>query len=64
MSEQRSAVGRTPTGLTFGKSCSRCNVYFLTSNRLDDRCPWCTKVELGVYTDSATDGQDDQTLNP
>jgi len=33
--------------ISFGKSCKRCNVYFVTQDRTEEICPWCLRVQEG-----------------
>jgi hypothetical protein len=33
--------------MTFGRTCKRCNVYFVTKNKIEDLCPWCMRVQTG-----------------
>lgn len=39
--------------MTYGINCGRCGVYFLTKNRLENLCPWCTRVQTGSYPERA-----------
>jgi len=61
-SEQTNSPGLELSVMTFGKSCKRCNVYFITRNRLDVHCPWCTRVELGQYHEEEIERPDDLKL--
>ena len=52
--EQASPFGLALASITFGKTCKRCRVYFLTRDRKDESCPWCTQVEQGQYLEVPT----------
>ena len=39
--------------MTFGKSCTRCKSYFVTSDEGAHLCPWCAKVESGRALDES-----------
>jgi predicted Zn-ribbon and HTH transcriptional regulator len=60
--EKISPDGQDSEALTYGKNCKRCNVYFLTRNRMDDRCPWCKQVEIGQGRELAAAMADDMTF--
>jgi predicted RNA-binding Zn-ribbon protein involved in translation (DUF1610 family) len=31
----------------FGRSCTRCKMYFVTDNQTNYLCPWCERIEAG-----------------
>jgi hypothetical protein len=33
--------------MKFGRSCTRCKVYFVTDDEMNYLCPWCKRVEAG-----------------
>jgi hypothetical protein len=35
----------------FGRSCTRCNLYFATNDKTDYLCHWCQWVETGEMKD-------------
>jgi len=37
----------------FGRSCTRCKVYFVTEDETNYLCPWCMRVESGEMKDDA-----------
>jgi len=63
MTIEKISPDRQIWGATFGKNCKRCNVYFLTKNRMDDTCPWCAQVEIGLGHEVAAKMADDETYD-
>jgi RNA polymerase subunit RPABC4/transcription elongation factor Spt4 len=45
--------------MSFGRSCSRCKVYFVTNLEEEHMCPWCRKIEQGVE-DAAVQEETDE----
>jgi predicted RNA-binding Zn-ribbon protein involved in translation (DUF1610 family) len=33
--------------MKFGRSCTRCKVYFVTDHEANYLCPWCQRVAAG-----------------
>jgi len=41
--------------MSYGRSCMRCRIYFVSSDPGVYVCPWCQKVEGGVMQDDTYD---------
>ncbi len=59
MMKKSDSVSLELEAMTFGKNCRRCGVYFVTKNRLEDLCPWCTRVQTGQDLEGVTESVDD-----
>jgi len=59
MNRESSPKSQVLEVMTFGKNCKRCGVYFVTRNRIEDLCPWCTRVQTGEDLEGLTERVDD-----
>jgi len=41
--------------MRFGRSCTRCKVYFVTEDETSYLCPWCQKVRVREMKDLIMD---------
>jgi hypothetical protein len=57
--EQNSAQRLALDSMTFGKSCTRCSIYYLTTNRTEQLCPWCRRNQAGLEQELATELPDE-----
>jgi uncharacterized OB-fold protein len=58
-SRKSSFEGLVLEAKTFGKNCRRCGVYFVTKNRIENLCPWCTRVQTGQNNEGIIEKVDD-----
>ena len=46
----------------FGRSCTRCKIYFVTENETNYLCPWCQRIVAGKTGEAALVGDDSLDL--
>jgi hypothetical protein len=60
--KRNDSEGAALEAMTFGKSCRRCGVYFVTRSKIEDLCPWCVRVQAGQDQEGVTERVDDLTF--
>lgn len=61
-SDQNSFHRLVLDSMTFGNSCRRCNVYYVTTNKTEELCPWCRRTQAGLDQERTKERADDQNF--